>query len=1110
MSGLIPDLASWALRGGVGNNEADDGNGDGNGDGNDNANEDTYNSNPPAVALTEQEMRERRLARMAGNASAAAPEGATPMDIDTASANAIATPVKETTTSPVKKPSPVKKTPEKKAAVEQPLRKRKKESKMGTPSDSAKKTQRKKELLIKKILSVTLSTEDSSCVKIELDDKDNIGAHSVAEILATRLSLPPLEIRTLPSQKPLLQYLGLAHRKAGDELKTLRQASGKKDTTELQEIPQEIQRQVVSYAASSLMEPDLFEQAKDGVQQLANALMNSTLDPTTSITFGVSGATTSFYYCLCEELFTQDKATLDRVVTAVATQILAKLQRCDSIESGIGESSAHSLVASLTALCHHKKAALAIANMESFLVPPAGSPAAAEQIRPAAPDGADLLRMLTGEHRPYLKRSGPAVEKQTLLGACLKVSTPKNNPAFSPTSILRQTLDGVERSTNQQRRQLRNYQEACNGFIMGLIKGGPEARERVLSWFTDCFLLNTGATAMRPDATKVASSNMLLNTSVVLLKLCDPFVRDEKKHKLIDPGFVPSPQHNGGIFPTTGDDFLPRLGETSDEDTPMAEYSPKNTFVPQCFFLTARSLALGIVPMLSHHENLLRHISHLHWELGSQNRDVQSDPHFCIMVSKQRSGEVALFQDEMVTDTLNFLDLMAKLLTEMPDSLLKQMPEHFADNICDALESVAKMKPKALRGLELRHVFKMVVKLLSARYATMVRNYNLRATLGDVLYEIFLPSGNDDRRDVPTSVACDPMAGGQTYLLSDKSAQESLAPSLLLLYGEVEHTGYYDKMSHRAKISSLLKYLWESAEHRPAFRSITQNKESFIKFANGIINETNTLIATVMQKLPEIRMAQEQQGNPTEWARLTEEQQNDVTSRLEDNEREVKHALPLCNKTLQMFGYLNTDKDIRGLFLLDGLCPRLVNMLIHVLGKLVGSKGLELRVKNPEQYEFRPKEMLRDLCAIFALFTSSEEFQVECAKSGCNPELLRSAIKTCKKLNLLTGESMTAFESLPDLVDKASKVVQAEEALLADAPNEFMDELMATYMTDPVILPSGHYVDRSTITQHLLNDQMDPFSRKEMTVDDIKPATELKERMAKWLEEKRASSMSDN
>ena len=227
----------------------------------------------------------------------------------------------------------------------------------------------------------------------------------------------------------------------------------------------------------------------------------------------------------------------------------------------------------------------------------------------------------------------------------------------------------------------------------------------------------------------------------------------------------------------------------------------------------------------------------------------------------------------------------------------------------------------------------------------MVRNYNLRAMLGDVLYELYLPSDGDDRRDVPPSVSSDPLAGGQTYLLSDASAQETLAPSLLLLYGEVEHTGYYEKMSHRAKISSLLKYLWESSEHRPAFRRITQNKESFIKFANGIMNETNTLIATVMQKLPEIRAAQEKMSNTTEWGQLSEEEQNMTTERLEDCERDVKSALPLCNKTLQMFGYLNTDRDIRVLFLLEELCHRLVSMLIHVLTKLVGSKGLELKVR---------------------------------------------------------------------------------------------------------------------------------------------------------------------
>jgi ubiquitin conjugation factor E4 B len=163
------------------------------------------------------------------------------------------------------------------------------------------------------------------------------------------------------------------------------------------------------------------------------------------------------------------------------------------------------------------------------------------------------------------------------------------------------------------------------------------------------------------------------------------------------------------------------------------------------------------------------------------------------------------------------------------------------------------------------------------------------------------------------------------------------------------------------------------------------------------------------------------------------------------------------------------------------------------------------QVNNPEQYEFRPKEMLRDLCAIFALFASAEVFQVECAKSGCNPDLLRSATKTCLKFNLLTGESMKAFETLPDLVEQASRAVALDEELLVGAPDEFLDEIMSTFMMDPVVLPSGHFVDRPTITQHLLNDPIDPFNREEMTIDDAKPATELKQRIDQWLEEKRAA-----
>jgi ubiquitin conjugation factor E4 B len=104
------------------------------------------------------------------------------------------------------------------------------------------------------------------------------------------------------------------------------------------------------------------------------------------------------------------------------------------------------------------------------------------------------------------------------------------------------------------------------------------------------------------------------------------------------------------------------------------------------------------------------------------------------------------------------------------------------------------------------------------------------------------------------------------------------------------------------------------------------------------------------------------------------------------------------------------------------------------------------------------------------------------------------------------GESLKQFLLLPDLVAAArAELASGDEALKEEAPDEFKDELMSEYMDDPVILPSGHRVDRSTIKQHLLNDPTDPFNRAPMTIDDVKPDVELKERMEKWLAEKRAA-----
>ena len=55
------------------------------------------------------------------------------------------------------------------------------------------------------------------------------------------------------------------------------------------------------------------------------------------------------------------------------------------------------------------------------------------------------------------------------------------------------------------------------------------------------------------------------------------------------------------------------------------------------------------------------------------------------------------------------------------------------------------------------------------------------------------------------------------------------------------------------------------------------------------------------------------------------------------------------------------------------------------------------------------------------------------------------------------------------LFQKIGKKQKADEEMFADAPEEFLDEIMGTLMKDPVILPSSrNIVDRSTIARHLL------------------------------------------
>ena len=98
------------------------------------------------------------------------------------------------------------------------------------------------------------------------------------------------------------------------------------------------------------------------------------------------------------------------------------------------------------------------------------------------------------------------------------------------------------------------------------------------------------------------------------------------------------------------------------------------------------------------------------------------------------------------------------------------------------------------------------------------------------------------------------------------------------MYGEVELTGYYERQGYRSNICSLLRYLWFSRACGPAFSAIANDSTGFVKFANGVLNETNELVGTMMDKLPQIKHIQDEMKS-AEWGTLSQARQDEVRVR---------------------------------------------------------------------------------------------------------------------------------------------------------------------------------------------------------------------------------------
>lgn len=831
-------------------------------------------------------------------------------------------------------------------------------------------------------------------------------------------------------------------------------------------------KQVITFLASSLLEPDIFgANSEDSINDLY-----------TYISTDMTGHIPSLLRELADELSEQEGLpSITSALVMKAFEALNKKSQADpSAMRGppmLSILDSHEVSINVISLMSKsdKRYAKCIAMLpDCFLLP---AKFLSTKLPPQLAN-TPVHMIHQGLYEQY-GIAGTAIEHRTLLGRLLRIAPNVFDPQVHAvlSKLYKTTKVNYETTIGGLRSTVNVATSNASEIVLSVLKVGGEHKAACMTWLTQALALNSEATKDRPSPLIAASSGFLINLNALFFTLCQPIISDLDKLAKVQSSFLLR-QESRDVFPADSTRLAPSeiFGEFGGVPAPVSSDEPLS-FITQSFFMCWRSLHLGYARECSQYYDTLSRLNRFHEGLET------GEPRSMHYLVHKLCVDTQLFNPPVMHEAVKFCCAAAHILLRnltdiqantqtvadsnswliLPQSMalhhrafLLALTEDLVDDVLTILITIGHTEPSVfnipMATNSLEPVLTLVIFFLRRPWA--IQSPHLRAKFGQVLYQVFLPASvNRDMWSHST-----PVDGQHTAMLGQQlEAQKFLAPTLLLLYGDVEKTGFYEKVNNRRSIMVVLKHLWQLPSHRAAFRGIaavgssassvssdveaftstfTQEDSSlmsvessleiapsssvdnsqnyFIRFANGLMNETNTLVTSTMEKLSEIKKIQIIMKTPAEWAALGEEPQQQMREKLQECEQTVKGTAQLCQETIHMLNYLTSDEVIRLPFLIDEILPRFVSMLLSVLSKIVGSKSLEIKVDNMESYKFDPKAILKDVCQAITHFESFPAFSDMLAQDGFYEDgvPLRKAIAAVEKTQVLTALEMTQLKEM--------------------------------------------------------------------------------------------------
>ncbi|XP_061947555.1 probable ubiquitin conjugation factor E4 [Populus nigra] len=972
------------------------------------------------------------------------------------------------------------------------------------------------DIIVRKILLISLTdSSDPRIIYLEMtaaeilsEGKDlKLNRDLIERVLIDRLSVQN------PNAEPPFNYLLGCYRRAVDELKKIANMKDKTVKSELELSIRQLKKLSVSYCRIHLGNPELFGDDSNVVKGSGNSNVSPVLPLIFAMVDGFNSGGIQPPPGFLEELFRE-----------------GDLDSLDPIFKGLYED-LRGNVLKVSVLGNFQQPLRALLFLVSFTV------------------GA---KSLVG-HKWWIPTgayvNGRVIEMTSILGPFFHVSALPDNTIFKSEPDVGQQC--FSDATNRRQADLlssfttiktlmNHLYDGLSEVLLALLKNS-DTRESVLQYLAEVINRNATRAHIQVDPLSCASSGMFVNLSAVMLRLSEPFLdANLSKKDKIDPNYV---FHNNRLdirgltaLHASSEEITEWLntprktdvsGLSSDKENRLLQSQEasssgnsgekaKYSFICECFFMTARVLNLGLLKAFSDFKHLVQDISRCEDTLSTFKALQKQTPSPQLQLDIDRlEKEIELYSQEklcyeaqilrdgaLIQHALSFYRLMLVWLVnlvggfKMPLPLtcpkeFASMPEHFVEDAMELLIFASRI-PKALDGVLLDDFMNFIIMFMAS--PTYIRNPYLRAKMVEVL-NCWMP-----RRSGSSATA--------SLFEGHHLSLEYLVRNLLKLYVDIEftgsHTQFFDKFNIRHNIAELLEYLWQVPSHRNIWMKIAKEEEKgvYLKFLNFLINDSIYLLDESLNKILEIKGLEAEMSNTTEWERRPAQERQERTRLFHSQENIIRIDMKLANEDVSMLTF--TSEQITAPFLLPEMVDRVATMLNYFLLQLVGPQRRSLTLKDPEKYEFRPKQLLKQIVHIYVHLARGDTeniFPAAILKDGrsYNEQLFTAAADVLRRIGE-DGRVVQEFIELGTKTKVAASEAMDAEVTLGEVPEEFLDPIQCTLMKDPVILPSSRTtVDRPVILRHLLSDNTDPFNRSHLTVDMLISDTELKARIDEYI-----------